>query len=404
MSLQLRLAVVLCVETWGHAGNVGRIPRWATTDIGSNKTGDMGSTSGGRLTQVVTMRAFSPIGCLTPSKVMSSKLALVSALLAVVFASALACGRPPTVADIMWSQSDVRHPRPSPQRERGRRLVVARAPFSMFVPLGLVQIAQGTGFREVCDDVSVSVMRAPTSADVTKPHSILPGAWSVSRVYHDGWVLNEAPLALELAQNLQHDPPMEAWVVAIPVADAFYIWTATYPSSLAGEYRAKLKTALRSILIDTSPRTQLVQFDLETEGLVLLADFWNARPFIRDGSTCPPSLDSPILQVSAVRTVRDQRSDSARRLRGMGAKQLVQKDAFIRIDNLEGIESFATGQDTSPKAYGTMLLYQAVLFDEEWTYLIQGRVAKSYPDAPKWLTRFRASARTFHRVPGPLLP
>jgi hypothetical protein len=325
-------------------------------------------------------------------------LVITRAVFVLILATSVGCGRPPRAADHIWVRSQKT---PLPQPTDGRRLVVEKAPFSMFVPRGLVQVAQGNGFREMCDDVGVSVVpvRAPGESDFSRPHSLLPPRWSVVRTHETSWQLNGTQLVLELVQDLAHDPPMQAWVVATPVADRVYIWTAAYPISLAGKYSAKLKTALGSILVDTSPRTEPVEFDLDALGLVPVADFRNVRHFIRDGSACPPPLDSPILQVRVLTealAVRDQRSASSRFLRGMGARQVVQTDRVIRIDNLDGIESFASGRDLARE--GTVLVYQAMLFDVGRTFLIQGRVALDYQDSRTWWARFADSARTFHRL------
>lgn len=193
------------------------------------------------------------------------------------------------------------------------------------------------------------------------------------------------------------------WMAIFGDASTTYIVTAAFPKAHAEELSEKLKAAVRSAKAGGAAADPMdaVTFRVKPAGTMKLAKvIANMLLFTDNGIFPARGVENPLFVAAASITqampIPDQRLFAEARLRQVQAlKEIKPKETIpFEASGLKGFESTADALDagTGEKA----VLYQAILYDGNGYYLMQGIASDASRDA--MVPVFKEMARSFTTV------
>lgn len=264
-----------------------------------------------------------------------------------------------------------------------------------------------TGFGHRETQSSVIIMKTPESF-----HKVTRDFTHV-RMLHKGWKMLSSTRKLagrnsEILVNFEQPVEgaiMHKWVRAIGSRSGTTLVMATMPKSEVGRFGAPLKEVIQTAGSDgeagsPEPTSQL-PFDITISKKLKRAPI-SIGPMLMctsDGALQASSPEQPLFlaTMTARKIGKDDQKDYAETHLRTGTAQIksatIESTTAVSIDGLDGFESVAKAQDE--KSGIPLRIYQAIVFEEQRYFLIQGLVGEEL--AEQYLPEFQAMARSLKR-------
>lgn len=282
------------------------------------------------------------------------------------------------------------------------------AGLSLTAPPGFEVASTWEGFGQAETGASVMAVRVPGPfADIEAGFSDVGlasrGMQLVSREArtHDG-----LPAVLLRATQTAQGTRFDKWLLAFGDAEQTFLVTATWPEdeALSAPLQACVLSARRDAPPAMADTVTQAAADLPFSvtpggGLALAASLGKSQVFTRDGAPASSASD-PLFVVSpslGPASIGDRNGFARQRIQQIEQVRSVTitAQAPLRIDDLDGIE--IVGRGTDAKTGAPLTVYQAVLFDGDHYFLMQGMVGAD--EQRTYLPVFKTLARTFRRTP-----
>jgi hypothetical protein len=270
-------------------------------------------------------------------------------------------------------------------------------------PQGFDRSGNFDGFQQVSTQSSILVTKLPT------PFNNVRDGFTAKNLLTRGMKLERKEkisidgnpgLLLRVSQTA-FGQKFGKWLVIFGKGEETILMTATFPRDRAAKLAPQLKSTLLAAKIDTSPVPPIgstIGFTIATnDRMKLTTEVAKALLYTKDGVMPIKSPTDPIflaaLSLSEV-TVIDPKKYATDRLYKTAQIKVdkISQEQPIKIDNLDGFETIATGKDTA----GTpLVIYQTMLFKDRSYILMQGIVGEK--DSNNYLPVFQSMARSFKR-------
>jgi hypothetical protein len=283
-----------------------------------------------------------------------------------------------------------------------QREVVAGTPFTMNVPAGWVAATRFDGFSGPDEHGMIDFTAMPVSADAAasylNPESLRERGMRL--LESERVRVSEAEVELGLVSKQLGGVEYEEWVLIFPAGAMSFLCSGAYFRAESARWRVPLKVSLLSLVYDPTkrhPRSPL--FHIDVPSLKLARNQGRAEIYTVDGQSFQKSAAAPLLVVApsvVPVVVADQPAfaeQALERIEGATLVQVVERNPR-EVDGLSGFEHVALGTDRD----GTPLsIYQLILFEGDYYFLIQGSVGRK--EAPRYLPLFEQAARSFKLAP-----
>jgi hypothetical protein len=280
-------------------------------------------------------------------------------------------------------------------------------------PASGVEIRQPPGF-EKADSFDGFGQRQTQSSilaiSVPGPYSKIAAGFTLEQMRARGWSLRRRekieisgmPGILVHFEQPAYGTVFLKWLVAFGDEQSTKLVTAAFPKSQEQELSAVLKAAVLSARLAPSgpadPGAGLPFTIDASEQLKLAPGISNTLLYTKDGTAPIKSPEDPLF-VAAPSLVKglagDKQQFAEQRLRQTASTKglVIESTDAITIDGLEGYESVAKAEDA--RSGTSLVIYQAILFDQDSYVLMQGRVGAESSDT--YLPEFKTMARSFKR-------
>ncbi len=276
---------------------------------------------------------------------------------------------------------------------------------SLKPPAGFVLSSQFTGYQQESTNSSIMVteMPAPFSelvAGFSDPTELQKKAMTlVSR--KELRIDDHYGVLLHLRQ-IAYGQALLKWCLILGEETETVLVTAAFPESHASELSETLK---RSVLSskwrpnESIALKEALPFTIEPQGQLQFAHrMGNSVIYTKGGVMPKASIEEPLFVVApsvSKIAIEDTEAFAKGRLMQMDwlKNPIIEHMEEIEIDNLQGFEIVAYGQQVPSDI--PILVYQAILFEQQSYYLIVGSVGNQSPQ--EHLEVFRKMTRTFRR-------
>lgn len=205
----------------------------------------------------------------------------------------------------------------------------------------------------------------------------------------------------QVKQNLQEAEYLK-WLLLLEDGKESVLVTAAFPKDLESELSEAMKASILTVRVDSqmkvSPTEGLNFSIIEKGGLRIAKRISNLLLYSRDGIFPSKDINDPIFVVGqSLRNVDIGDTEAFAKARVRQTAEVtdvqIEQSNRVTIDNLEGYEIVAKAKD---KQSGLpMVVYQALLFEGQGYYLMQGLVSSQ--NGQSSLVMFKEMSRSFSR-------
>ena len=245
---------------------------------------------------------------------------------------------------------------------------------------------------------------------VPGPYSKIAAGFTVEQMRARGWSLRRRerveisgmPGILVHFEQPAYGILFLKWLVAFGDEQGTKLVTAAFPKSQEQELSAVLKAAVLSARLASSgpadPGAGLPFTIDASEQLKPAPGISNTLLYTKDGTAPIKSPEDPrfVAAPSLVKGLAgDKQQLAEQRLRQTASTKglVIESTDAITIDGVEGYESVAKAEDA--RSGTSLVVYQAILFDQDSYVLMQGRVGAE--SSGTYLPEFKTMARSFKR-------
>ena len=286
------------------------------------------------------------------------------------------------------------------------RIPFPEAGITLIPPPGFQTAALFDGFQQEATQSSIMVLSFPApTEEMVNAFSDPTGLEQrgITLISQEAISISNQPGILAQLEQQAHGQTFSKWILIFGENNKTTLINANFPKALTEELSAPIKASLLSTQADQTLATpapeETVDFTITpTPGMELALSMGGMLLYSEDGELNGENPEAPLFIISPSFSdvlVNDPGQFSRDRL-----QQTEQVDAIelitetpITIDDLEGYEITATGQDTNNKT--PLLIYQTILFAEDRYYIMQGLVGET--SGGTYLTDFKAMAESFQR-------